>query len=75
MSYSDSSRLPLGKEIAYPQHYDPSVLFPIPRAENRAKLGLSPASALPFFGVDLWNAFELSWLNLKGKPQICLSRV
>jgi 7-cyano-7-deazaguanine reductase len=73
MSYSDSSRLPLGKEIAYPQHYDPSVLFPIPRAENRAKLGLSPASALPFLGVDLWNAFELSWLNLKGKPQIALA--
>jgi len=73
MSYSDSPHLPLGKETAYPQHYDPSVLFPIPRAENRAKLGLNPASALPFFGVDLWNAFELSWLNLKGKPQIALA--
>jgi 7-cyano-7-deazaguanine reductase len=73
MSYSDSPHLPLGKETAYPHHYDPSVLFPIPRAENRAKLGLNPASALPFFGVDLWNAFELSWLNSKGKPQIALA--
>ncbi|MDP3621261.1 MAG: NADPH-dependent 7-cyano-7-deazaguanine reductase QueF [Polynucleobacter sp.] len=72
MGYTDSSKLPLGKETEYPKHYDPSVLFPIPRAENRLKLGLSNPTILPFFGIDIWNAFELSWLNPKGKPQIAL---
>src|SRR2546427_2150538 len=27
---------------------------------------------MPFFGADLWTAFELSWLNLRGKPQVAL---
>jgi 7-cyano-7-deazaguanine reductase len=26
-----------------------------------------------FFGQDIWNAFELSWLNLKGKPQAAVA--
>lgn len=65
--------LPLGQASQYPDHYDPSLLFPIPRAENRKKLGLKEDQALPFVGVDIWNAFELSWLNQKGKPQIALA--
>jgi 7-cyano-7-deazaguanine reductase len=63
----------LGKATQYPDQYDPSLLFPIPRIENRAKLGLKENQALPFVGVDIWNAFELSWLNKKGKPQIALA--
>ena len=27
----------LGREVAYPQHYDPSLLFPIPRAQGRTE--------------------------------------
>jgi 7-cyano-7-deazaguanine reductase len=27
---------------------------------------------LPFFGADLWTGYELSWLNLRGKPQVAL---
>ena len=65
--------LPLGQSTQYPDQYDPSLLFPIPRTENRAKLGLKEGQALPFVGVDIWNAFELSWLNQKGKPQIALA--
>ena len=65
--------LSLGQTTQYPDQYDPSLLFPIPRAENRAKLGLKEGQALPFVGVDIWNAFELSWLNKKGKPQIALA--
>ena len=65
--------LSLGQTTQYPNQYDPSLLFPIPRAENRAKLGLKEGQALPFVGVDIWNAFELSWLNKKGKPQIALA--
>ena len=67
------STIPLGQATQYPDQYDPSLLFPIPRAENRLKLGITPNQALPFVGVDIWNAFELSWLNKKGKPQIALA--
>ena len=65
--------LPLGQSTQYPDHYDPSLLFQIPRTENRLKLGIKENQALPFVGVDIWNAFELSWLNPKGKPQIALA--
>ena len=67
------TKLPLGQPSAYPDQYDPSLLFPIPRSENRLKLNIKPNQALPFVGVDIWNAFELGWLNKKGKPQIALA--
>jgi 7-cyano-7-deazaguanine reductase len=67
------STLSLGQATPYPDQYDPSLLFPIPRSENRLKLDIKPNQALPFVGVDIWNAFELSWLNKKGKPQIALA--
>jgi 7-cyano-7-deazaguanine reductase len=63
----------LGQSVAYPSSYDASLLFPIPRAEARAALGLD--ETLPFVGVDLWNAYELSWLDLRGKPQVALAEV
>jgi len=63
----------LGQRVAYPSAYDASLLFPIPRAESRARLGLD--EALPFVGVDLWNAYELSWLDPRGKPQVALAEV
>lgn len=63
----------LGHDVAYPSTYDASLLFPIPRAEARARLGLD--EALPFVGVDLWNAYELSWLDPRGKPQVALAEV
>ena len=65
--------LSLGQATQYPDQYDPSLLFPIPRMDNRKKLGLKEGQALPFVGIDIWNAFELSWLNKKGKPQIALA--
>ncbi|TMS57278.1 NADPH-dependent 7-cyano-7-deazaguanine reductase QueF [Imbroritus primus] len=64
---------PLGKPSAYKTEYDASLLFPIPRLAKREELGLHQGSALPFFGVDMWNAYELSWLNMKGKPQVALA--
>ncbi len=67
------STLPLGRATQYPDQFDPSLLFPIPRSENRLKLNIRPDQALPFIGVDIWNAFELSWLNPKGKPQIAIA--
>lgn len=64
---------PLGKASAYKTEYDPTLLFPIPRQAKRTEIGLDEGKALPFFGVDIWNAYEVSWLNLKGKPQVALA--
>ena len=61
----------LGKTSAYADQYDASLLFPIPRLAKRLELGL--AGMPPFLGADLWTAFELSWLNLRGKPQVALA--
>ncbi|MBP8780786.1 MAG: NADPH-dependent 7-cyano-7-deazaguanine reductase QueF, partial [Alicycliphilus sp.] len=63
----------LGKTSAYADQYDASLLFPIARAGKRAEIGI--AGAAPFFGADLWTAFELSWLNLRGKPQVALAHI
>ena len=63
----------LGKTSAYIDQYDASLLFPIPRAGKRAEIGV--ASSAPFFGADLWTAFELSWLNPRGKPQVALAHI
>ena len=64
---------PLGKISSYIDKYDKSLLFPIDRQSNRTELGITENN-LPFYGYDIWNAFELSWLNKKGKPQIALCR-
>lgn len=57
----------------YPTRYDPSVLVGISRGTGRQALGLS--GELPFDGVDLWNAYELSWLNERGKPQVATAEL
>lgn len=62
----------LGREVAYPRHYDPGLLFPIPRAGARAELGIDDL-APPFIGHDRWHAFELSWLDARGKPQVAVA--
>ncbi|MEO7065746.1 MAG: NADPH-dependent 7-cyano-7-deazaguanine reductase QueF [Rhodanobacter sp.] len=62
---------PLGKDTVYADHYNPRLLFPIPRAEKRAEIDVG--EVLPFHGVDIWNAYELSWLNLRGKPMVAMA--
>lgn len=62
---------PLGKTSAYQAQYAPELLFPIPRQQKRDELGLT--GTLPFFGVDIWNAYEVSWLNMRGKPQVAIA--
>ncbi|MCG7600920.1 NADPH-dependent 7-cyano-7-deazaguanine reductase QueF [Halomonas sp. McH1-25] len=64
---------PLGRDSAYPEQYDPTLLFPIARAANRAPLGIDDAS-LPFIGEDEWHAFEMSWLDERGKPIVAVAR-
>ena len=61
----------LGKPVAYVGSYDPTLLFPVERASKRALLGIG--EALPFLGVDIWNAYELSWLDARGKPRVALA--
>ena len=71
MSTTDNMKdSPLGKMTNYPTQYDPSVLYPIERHPMREKLGIT--GSLPFFGLDFWNAYELSWLNSRGKPQVAI---
>jgi 7-cyano-7-deazaguanine reductase len=62
----------LGRVSAYADQYDPGLLFPIARATQREAMGIREG-ALPFFGADLWTAFELSWLNPRGKPQLAIA--
>jgi len=61
---------PLGKQSSYVNVYAPKLLFPIPRQIKRDELGLK--AKMPFIGVDVWNAYEISWLNPKKKPQIAI---
>ncbi|WP_417069258.1 NADPH-dependent 7-cyano-7-deazaguanine reductase QueF [Niveibacterium terrae] len=63
---------PLGKPVSYRNEYAPDLLFPVARAPKRQELGLD-AQALPFHGLDLWNAYELSWLETRGKPVVALA--
>ena len=62
---------PLGQAVAYRDTYAPELLFPIERQLKRDELGIV-AGALPFVGEDLWNAYELSWLDARGKPVVAL---
>jgi 7-cyano-7-deazaguanine reductase len=65
----------LGKHTEYVFEYDKSLIFPISRAQNRAKLTMPDSKVnndLPFYGFDVWTGYEVSWLNLKGKPQVAI---
>jgi 7-cyano-7-deazaguanine reductase len=64
----DLDSLPLGRQVDYPRHYDPALLHPIPRAPGRRELGIG--DALPFTGFDRWYGYELSWLDVRGKPVV-----
>jgi 7-cyano-7-deazaguanine reductase len=63
---------PLGQPSGHIETYSPGLLFPIARAPKRAEIGLQLGATLPFTGADLWTAYELSWLNLRGKPLVAL---
>lgn len=63
---------PLGKGTVYVNSYDPSLLYPIERDINWKRQNID-RNTLPFRGVDIWNAYEVSWLNPKGKPVVALA--
>jgi len=62
----------LGQHTPYCTQYDASILFAIPRQEKRDELGFNLHS-LPFQGLDIWAAYEVSWLNQKGKPVVAIA--
>jgi len=57
--------------IPYKDIYDPTLLQPVPRAPHRREIGIE--GALPFTGSDVWTAYELSWLDPKGKPRVAMA--
>ena len=63
----------LGKKAVYNPHYNPDVLFAIPRKGKREEIGIN--DLLPFVGFDLWNHYEVSWLNEKGKPIVATAEI
>ena len=62
----------LGKHTPVADEYSPQLLYRIPRSEARQRLGLH--DPLPFTGVDLWHAYEMSWLDQGGKPVVRVGR-
>lgn len=62
---------PLGQHTEYISEYAPHLLFPISRTESRHQLGIE--NNLPFFGIDIWTGYELSWLNAFGKPIVAVA--
>jgi 7-cyano-7-deazaguanine reductase len=71
-SAGDLTHSPLGHATTYAEGYDPGLLYAVPRAPQRAELGCGGAPP-PFRGVDVWNAYELSWLDLAGRPQVAIA--
>ncbi len=70
MSDSPLKNAPLGRDVAYPEIYDASLLFSIERAGNRQSLQLPDT----WYGADIWNAYEVSWLNSRGLPRVAIAR-
>ncbi len=66
MSIIETSKL--GQKTLYPAAYNPSLLFAVPRSENRQHL-----APCPLHGVDIWTGYELSWLNENGVPQVAIA--
>ncbi len=65
---------PLGKSSDYPDAYDPQLLFPVARDENRRRIGLDDGR-WPWFGEDLWQAWEISWLRPGGVPAVAWGEI
>lgn len=67
-SNSSNQQNPLGQTVEYVSTYQPKLLFAIAREEKRVEIGIT--GDLPFVGEDIWNAYEVSWLNLNGVPRV-----
>ncbi len=69
-------KLPLGQETAYPNKYQPDVLFAIARSDSRQSIiAAEAAGELPFHGTDIWNAWELTWLGPGNMPVVATAEI
>ncbi|NQX88933.1 MAG: NADPH-dependent 7-cyano-7-deazaguanine reductase QueF [Halioglobus sp.] len=68
----DDAGLLLGRTTPVVEQYSPHVLYPMPRCTARQTIGI--CAELPFFGTDLWHAYELSWLDVDGRPRVAVGR-
>jgi len=73
MQKNKTQGIPLGRQVDPSLTYDPTQLFCVPRKDARKNLGIT--GDLPFYGVDIWNAYELSWLDKKGKPCVAAGEI
>lgn len=76
MHYQDKSlnALKLGQQTKYAEKYDRTLLQPVPRRLNRDQLNITATQ--PFtIGADIWTAYEISWLNPKGVPQVAIADI
>lgn len=71
----DNLSTPLGARTDYIDKYDKSLLYPVKREGTRSNIGYDTSSDMPFLGVDVWNAYEFSTLDEKGKPVNKLLRI
>lgn len=60
------------EKTEYISKYTPSLLESIPRKDQRESLGIG--EELPFNGLDIWNAYDFTWLNSKGKPEVAVAQ-
>lgn len=72
MSANEEGGLLLGKHTPLVREYAPQLLYAIPRSAARQDLGLR--EPVPFHGVDVWHAYEMSWLDNHGKPVVRVGR-
>ena len=76
MNYQGNSlkSLKLGQKTEYASQYDRTLLQPVPRELNRDGLGITQNQ--PFtIGAEIWTAYEISWLNEKGLPQVAIADI
>ena len=64
---------PLGEQVPQPSKYDPGILYPIPRWPARSLLDID--KKLRMFGLDHWNAYEISWLSPDTKPHVAMAEI
>ena len=63
----------LGANTPYPSDYDSGLLCPVLRKNGRQIIKID--DSYPFYGVDIWTAYEVSWLDLKGKPRFAIAEI
>ncbi|MBE9589576.1 NADPH-dependent 7-cyano-7-deazaguanine reductase QueF [Moraxella sp. K127] len=70
----------LGESTTYSKTYDPTILYPISRQIGRDEILKDVGFDFNNYhdelkkGVDIWQAFELSWLNPIGISQVAMAR-